>query len=256
MNDIKVIGIDPAPSKKSTIFVDGEFEHKDYASLKKYLSEELEKNKQNLICWDAPLTFPFIPETKPEEYSPLYMRPIEYFFNFDEDIKPPKGISVLGYAGCSHWAISQYILGYPRPEVYSDINPRYKLICKDSQEISKESENGIYITEVHPALAIWFYLKDIIKDSNNFNWKYKNSSSSRIGIVKILKDNVNFKDMPDIKNDDELDAYIAWKLGNDWINDEQPVVKKVCILGNEETGSFLLPYDEPIFNNFKKNELK
>ncbi|MDX9771386.1 MAG: hypothetical protein RBT19_13580, partial [Tenuifilaceae bacterium] len=158
MNNIKVIGIDPAPSKKSTIFDGKDFIQFDYAGLSKYLNDLFESDEKVLICWDAPLTFPKIPSEKPEEYSPLYMRPIEYFFSKNYDL--PKGISVLGYASCSHWAISQYILGYPRPEVDCNINPRYKLICKDSQKISEESENGIYITEVHPALAIWFYLKD------------------------------------------------------------------------------------------------
>jgi len=247
MSDIKVIGIDPAPSKKSTIYDGKKFEHKDYASLKKYLSEELEKNKKILICWDAPLTFPKIPSEKPEEYSPLYMRPIEYFFSKNYDL--PKGISVLGYAGCSHWAISQYILGYPRPEVDCNINPRYKLICKDSQKISEESENGIYITEVHPALAIWMYLKSSVP-KDNFNWKYKKSTKTLNNIVNLLKIKNILNNIPEINNDDELDAYIAWKLGNDWINAE-PINNKVSILGNELTGSFLLPYDEVIFEKFE-----
>lgn len=33
MSDIKVIGIDPAPSKKSTIYDGSEFMQKDYASV-------------------------------------------------------------------------------------------------------------------------------------------------------------------------------------------------------------------------------
>ena len=57
MQNIKVIGIDPAPSKKSTIFDGKEFYQKDCNELKKYL-EEIKFEKGNvLICWDAPLSF-------------------------------------------------------------------------------------------------------------------------------------------------------------------------------------------------------
>lgn len=72
MSDIKVIGIDPAPSKKSTIYDGEKFEHKDYASLKKYLPEELEKNKKILICWDAPLPHEPSVQCKLAEATPSY----------------------------------------------------------------------------------------------------------------------------------------------------------------------------------------
>ncbi|HCX99500.1 MAG TPA: hypothetical protein DG754_05105 [Bacteroidales bacterium] len=243
MKDFKVIGIDPAPSKNSTIYDGEKFMQKDYVGLKDYIDK---LNEKALICWDAPLTFPSIPKSKPKEYSPLYMRPIEYFFNYMEDITPPKGISVLGYAGCSHWAISQYILGLPRLNNFSNSQSKYTLIADDSQKVTKKSENGIYITEVHPALAMWMIIKKSKPTEDIINWKYKKSASARKEIIKSLKAIKCFEEMPSIKNDDELDAYIAWKLGSDWNEN-----KGVSILGNNETGSFLLPYNDVIFKAFK-----
>lgn len=39
--------------------------------------------------------------------------------------------------------------------------------------------------------------------------------------------------------DDHLDAYIAWKLGDLWQNENEN--EKVILVGNENTGAMLLP---------------
>ena len=87
--------------------------------------------------------------------------------------------------------------------------------------------------------------KRIIKDNNkycsDFDWKYKKSYSCLSNIVKMLQTIDHFNEMPSINNDDELDAYIAWKLGDDWVNKKS---NEVQILGNNDTGSFLLPYNK------------
>jgi len=226
MQNIKVIGIDPAPSKKNTIFDGKEFYQKDCNELKKYL-EEIKFEKGNvLICWDAPLSFD-------EESGKFYIRKIESFFARQ---KLPKGISVLGYARCPHWAISQYLLGYPKISNFEkDFNPPFELIF-DKENIRKS------VTEVHPAVAIWLLLKDK-KEWKNEKWEYKKDNT----ILEKVKNTLTIGDeiKSNIKTDDYLDAYIAWKLGRDWIDG------KGDILGDNSTGSFLLPY-----NDFTIEEIK
>jgi len=235
----KIIGIDPAPSKESTVY-DGEIFHSlCFEELNNYLKEIKAENKSVLICWDAPLSFSMKDVTK--KMSPLYQRKIEYFFSRKDGYKTPTGISVLGYAGCPHWVISQYLLGYPKISSFEkNFNPPFELIF-DKKDISHS------VTEVHPAVAIWLWTKDKTRVKN---WKYKKEEHVLKNILHILKNkNIIAKEIADqVKNDDYLDAYIAWKLGKDWVENNN-----VEILGNADTGSFLLPYNKNLFEKFKKH---
>lgn len=236
MTNIKVIGIDPAPSKKSTIFDGKVFLEMDCFELKTFLSELKKEHENILICWDAPLSF--IPDN-----TNFNTRTIESYFN--KKVKPPKGVTVQGFAGCPHWAISQYLLGYPKVgDCEVGVEPPFELVF-DRKAITKS------VTEVHPGLAIWVWLKDVLELNNN--WPYKKDSTIRIKIVSALRNL-----FPDdqllagkIQNDDQLDAYVAWKLGRVWV-DNAPQKTKVEILGDINLGSFLLPYDQKIFEGLKK----
>src|SRR5580704_8258854 len=66
-----------------------------------------------LVAWDAPLTGPPDPESWTNGQD-LTIRKIERFFRNDPLYKVPKGISVLGYSGCSHWTITRRLLGLHR----------------------------------------------------------------------------------------------------------------------------------------------
>lgn len=235
---IFVIGIDPAPSKKSTVFDGKEFHSFSHTKLKDYLDILGAKNNV-LICWDAPLSFSL--DNITEKTSPFFKRKIEYFFSQERGYKTPPGISVLGYAGCPHWAITQYLLGYPKISGFEkDFNPPFKLIFNKEEKVSNS------IIEVHPAVAIWLWLKDDIK-LNNWSYKKKKNESIRNTLIKVLKDKNIIPQNLEIKSDDELDAYIAWKLGIEWINNKG----EVEILGNNETGSFLLPNKVEVFEKFR-----
>jgi len=243
---MKILGIDPAPSKQSVVF-DGE-------KFKKYNANELKelitKTKNTLICWDAPLGFDV-------NTNDFYYRPIELFFKAnnkkinDFQIKPPSGISVLPIAGCPHWLISQYIVGYPTIDSKSLKIPL--IIKKEDFKL-----NSTQIVEVHPALAIWIWLKN--KNLQKDEWKYKCQKKyikkkAFNKILSLLKEKniinlekLNPQDKKEIINfnDDYLDAYIAWKLGDLLINSS-----KVMILG-EKSGSILLPYDKELKDRFNK----
>lgn len=241
---IKVIGIDPAPSKKNTIFNGEKFNECDYKGLQSILNELKKKTQEKiLICWDAPLSFSL--DIITDKMSPFFKRKIEYFFSQEKGYKTPPGISVLGYAGCPHWAIAQYLIGYPKISASEcSFKSHFKLVF-DKNDISHS------VTEVHPAVAIWLWLKNDLK-LNNWNYKKKKNESIRKKLIEALKIKNIIPQNLEIKSDDELDAFIAWKLGVEWVNNSE----KVEILGNNETGSFLLPKKAEVFDKFKNFEVK
>ena len=248
--EITVIGIDPAPSKRSTIFNGENFQHLSSDELKKYIKELYENTQKVLICWDAPLSF----STKQND-SPFTQRIIEKLFMRNKLSKTPKGISVLGYSGCPHWTISQYILGYPKISSFeNEFNPPFELVF-DRENIEKS------VTEVHPAVAIWLWCKGKKNEKNEEikNWEYKKSKAILREVIEVLVKEKIITDILKIpiENDDELDAYIAWKLGTEWLKGNNTELEhEVKIMGNNDTGSFLLPNKEELFKDFKEFEEK
>jgi len=258
-----VLGIDPAPSKKSIVF-DGEiFHHLDIAALEHYLNAIKEKHLDIFISWDAPLSGAI----KKENFS-LSIRKIESFFyrqsktaqalNGGEGI--PKGISTLGFSGCPHWSISQYLFGLPIINPFLQKSSEFKLLMSNTAL----KKSGLYITEAHPALSMWILLKDELQDEKLFHssWQYKGDSKNetklrkRILIQKILKHKLTkealFKTI-EIKNDDELDAFVCWLMAHHLMKQKNMKNKAdVYIYGDEENGSFLLPYDEAIYTALHK----
>ena len=228
---MKAIGIDPAPSKKNVIFDGEKFKEYEIDNLKNFIQNFV--NKDILVCWDAPLAFNV-------NIKDFYYRPIEKFFKYHNKDSLPKGISMMSIAGCPHWLMSQYVVGYPA--VNCENNEISLIIKKEDLQANK-----LKIVEVHPALAIWIWLKD----ENIEEWKYKKEKQIFEKILRILKDkNIVNLDLPK-HNDDYLDAYIAWKLGDMLINEPESVM----LLG-DESGCILLPKDEEIkskFNEFKNN---
>jgi len=233
MNKVKVIGIDPAPSKESTVFDGKKFENKNYKELSDYLKNLKETDLNVLICWDAPLSFSIKKNT-----TPFSKRIIEKYFSRQDGYKTPEGISIMGYSTCPHWTISQYLLGYPAISNDNIIRKNQFDLKFDKKKISKS------ITEVHPAVAIWIWCLD----NNIKDWKYKKSKKSFETILSILKSKSIISEDIIIANDDQLDAYIAWKLGSEWVKN----TGKVKILGDNISGSFLLPFHKGIFDKFKK----
>lgn len=226
---MKVVGIDPAPSKKSTVYDDEKgFQHLDFRGLSGYL-EDLPKDV--LICWDAPLSFDV------NNPSPFSQRILEKFFARGEGCKTPDGISVMGYSGCPHWMISQYLLGHPKVNPFPSEDSRYQLVFK------KEDIKGKCVTEVHPAVAMWLWTKNKASD---YHYKKKKNEQNLRKLIDMLPRDIIKEQV--INNDDELDAYLAWKLGEMWVSNEE---NEVGIIGDNQTGSFLLPFDDKIENKFK-----
>jgi hypothetical protein len=251
----KIICIDPGMSKASTVCMlndNNEIVIKDYShdELRELLDENYSSQEKVLICWDAPLTVMATPN-KSSAYldNDFTQRKIEQFFSRKEyGYKTPKGISVLGYGGCPHWTITQHMLGYPimgRHQKQQSELP-YQLIHSES-DIKTHKK---LLVEVRPAVALWMWISKTFKI-----WNYKKDSERLQTFVKELfkkessRINEDIK-IPEITTDDQLDALIAFLLGYFLINEPD----KVMILGNQETGSFLLPFDKKCIDIFEKKQ--
>jgi hypothetical protein len=284
---IKVIGIDPAPGKNSVVFDEEEgFKSLDAKKLQGYLNTI---NEPALICWDAPLSGPQqINSERADRKFNLYMRDIEYFL---KEQNPPEGISVQGYAGCSHWTISQMLLGLPIIGPYHDNgnNPPFQLLTEDNKNLRLLQTPGKYVVEVHPAVALWLWLRGEVEDemtrrewfkkekngkvTKKIDWMYKGEM-----IVQAKREKIKFfcekligkidnqeiiqkfidtiPKTPGNKIDDYFDAMLAWLLGKLWVENAEKNKKgenQVILLGSQQTGAMLLPNSEDLqtqWNNF------
>jgi len=250
-----ILGIDPAPVKNSVVFDGVKFRTFTPYNLKKFIQKLTYKSQDIFIAWDAPLSGA-IEKTNLN----LYERKIEKYFNRNNkkvrNFLIPKGISTLGYAGCSHWTISQYIFGYPNLNEDISINHSFKLVQNQSDI---NYENGFQLTEIHPALSMWIVLKDSLSTHPLFidTWQYKGANAKdklnpkrreiiidtliSIDFVKKEIDLEPFKDEL-MLSDDKLDTFFCWLLGKKLINKQNDIL----IYGDKSNGSFLLPYSKYI----------
>lgn len=254
--DIKVIGIDPAPGKQSTVYSE-----KDEDGFKSFYANELKKylDEQKapvLICWDAPLTGPRNPDAEqilPGDYT---QRQIESFFKQQQGMKTPTGISVQGYASCPHWAITRALLGLPRVGPYDTPwqDLPFQLLASEEDK-TQSAPPGKYVVEVHPAVALWLWLRpqdDYVYKPNKNTSKAKAKAKSLCFYRQLKKQFPQIKLPMTIANDDQLDALVAWLLGKLWVESHNEVI----LLGSMETGAMLLPQSEALMLKWKKFNCK
>ena len=234
-----VLGIDPAPSKGLTVF-DGVDQHVPLGEARAFLGD-VEARSDVLICWDAPLTGPpsSVLDGGIAGNSSYTQRPIESFFSRAATrYKTPKGISVRGYAGCPHWAVSRSLVGLPRTGSYDTAFEHlpFRLIASNPSPGA-----GKWIVEVHPAVALWLWCRDRVPLTQD--WEYKKSADLVVWFWDLLLEaQLNrldvLKELEPPRNDDELDARIAFALGVLWADGEDG---GITLLGDLDAGTFLLP---------------
>ncbi len=226
---MKILGIDPAPAKRSVIFDGERFFEIEPLELKEFLDKIVMKD--TFIGWDAPLGDDFSLSLSYKKIERILNRKDSYI----DGNKPPKGISTLPFSTCPHWSISQYVTGYPI--VNSEIIDRSKLKYHLVQSNNDLSENKPNLFETHPAYSIWIFLKDKV---NNF--KYKGDRNSK-NVFKSIKEALFELDSikeyefikKDITNDDRLDSFIAY------LNVKLFFQKKAFVYGDRKIGAMLLP---------------
>ena len=235
---MRIVGVDCAPTKPLAVF-DGRDRRIPLSDARCFLNE-IAAEPNVLLCWDSPLTGP--PEAVlagGDGYgSDFSQRPIEKFFSRQTTgFKTPKGIPVRYYCGCPHWAMSRSLIGLPRTGPF-DAEPGalpFRLIVSNVAP-----ETGRYVVEVHPALALWLWCRQVRPHGN---WDYKDDprvlaelwdSLLRIRDVDI-KGIIGTGELP--ASDDALDARLAYALGRLWIEGRDAAI----LLGNLSQGTFLLP---------------
>lgn len=159
------------------------------------------------------------------------------------------------------------VLGLPKvgPHSAAHVDLPFRLVTTNEQ--LAKTDKRASVVEVHPAVAIWLWY--IGADRRPEDWSYKNikvkkktsenesktdfqqrSKRIREGRVlahwKAVSEIANVpKHVPTPKNDDELDAIIAWLLADRWISG-----KGVVLLGNQKTGCFLVPKIDALLEAF------
>jgi hypothetical protein len=260
--DVKVLGIDCAPGKGSTVFDGEEFWTTFTGSHLLRLPELADRLRKCavgnlLICWDAPLTGPPCTRSICERHSAYTQRPVESFFRrtldkkkYLKSFKAPGGISVLGYGNCPHWTVSRALLGLPQLGRY-DKEPRFPLHMGGEDGFEPPAA-GVHVVEVHPALALWLWRERVTPPVGNWHYKGEGGDEAsrqrnRDVYVKLLRKIAGGFD-PELEvpklaseNGDYLDAYASWLLGRMWVDERKFKGIGVGVLGDEKAGSFLLP---------------
>jgi hypothetical protein len=256
---MRIVGIDVAPGKNSHIYEDRwkTVKQMDSQCLARYLDKLRDSAEPVLLAWDAPLTGPtHLADEETSWNANFTQRPIEAFF-MRKPNKPHKGISVQGYAGCQHWTITRYLLGLPRVGRYDQKEGKLPFSLVTSDVLPPKGKN---VVEVHPALALWLWLKDENGFSGRKTWLYKrNDVELRGRLWKKLCEKAGRQISPARENaptDDEIDAVTAWLLAHSWVSAENAL--GVSVLGNEKTGALLLPKESKLkgrFDDFIKREV-
>lgn len=239
-----VLGVDCAPGKGSTVFDGVEFRHGIGAhQLVSLLTTRKDRADGLLVCWDAPLTGPAVPDRVLGSYT---QRPIESLFNRQKhgfNTRGVSGISVQGYASCVHWTVSRAVLGLPRVGPYDQRRGLPFELIADTRPLDSAGE---FVTEVHPAVALWLWSR-ARDDWTWSSWRYKGSKAVA-GVREALAITVlqETRDIPlamdrtrleeEVQRDDDaLDAFVSYVLGQMMLRGEARVLGRRCC------GSFLLP---------------
>lgn len=237
---MKVSGIDPAPTKGLSVFdgADREVRLEESAAFVGRLAGEVDC----LVCWDAPLTGP--PSTvvagAAAEGAAFSQRPIESFFSrASTGFKTPKGISVQGYSGCPHWALTRCLLGLPRVGKFDA--PAESLPFLPLTREEQRPVGGRYVVEVHPAVALWLWCRE--GRGATASWRYKKDRTVLLELWEgLLRVPAVAGVLAEVQatvptSDDQLDARVAYALGRLWLDDPVSVV----LLGDANSGTFLVP---------------
>lgn len=240
LREMRVIGIDPAPTKGVSVFdgADCQIRLEDSAAFVGQLSGD----DDCLICWDAPLTGPpsSVLAGAAASGAAFSQRPIESFFSrAATGFKTPQGISVQGYSGCPHWALTRSLLGLPRVGKFDApvASLPFLPLMRDEQRPAR----GRCVVEVHPAVALWLWCRDARDETAS--WQYKKDRALLLRLWELL---LHLPAVAAVLStvratapscDDQLDARVAYALGRLWLDNPASVV----LLGDADSGTFLVP---------------
>lgn len=243
MPETRVIAIDPAPAKPSTVFDGVRYARLAATELRDRVNLIATEGAATLVCWDAPLTGPTDLDHAGSGPYDFTKRAIERFFSLKKTgFKTPKGISVLGYGACPHWTITRSMLGLPRVGTFDALESDlpFSLVTQPA-DLDPHRPS---IVEVHPALAAWLWCRH--ERDDGANWLYKGDRQTeckvRIEMWEIIRERTGVADdLPCPVTDDDFDAAIGYILGTMFVRDLASPSRRCTILGNARDGAFLVP---------------
>lgn len=240
-NEWKVLGVDPAPRKDTVIYDGKTFFKKKATELKKNINDLLKDHPRTLIAWDAPLSFDPLKDFYDRIIDIVvqeWLTDEEFLCGKDEEGKPKRSpINAASFANLSHWAISCDTVGFPFSNKSGE---PYSLHLATSKSDLKS--DGPFIIEVHPAVALGVWWKD--KKIQETFPVYKKNIKNCIIIKDQLMEVLGYPDEKKI-NDDYLDAFVAYKLG------EMFLEGTACWLGDPKKGGYVMPCGNT-YNKLKK----
>ena len=249
---MRVVSIDPAPAKPSTLFDGDQYSSMSAPELRNHLDLLARDGSDVLVCWDAPLTGPTDSTSAGSRRYDFTKRSIERFFSLRETgYATPKGISVLGYGDCPHWTISRSLLGLPRVGRFD--SPESKLPFQLLTQPARLDTNRPSVVEIHPAVAAWLWCRGRRGELASWQYKGKASGPSRIRMEmwEIIRERVELaEDLPCPHSDDQFDAVVGYILGVMLMRGKVDANGGCMILGNARDGAFLLPYEMALANSW------
>lgn len=210
-----LIGLDPAPKKASVIWCNGEAHRVPAHELRHELTKLIEGRDSVWLAWDAPLSF--------DPNVSFYERAVDraakaWVSKQAPEVLQPTAVAAQPFAGCSHWAISCHVLGYP-------FGQELRLFELSSD---RPTDKGRFVFEVHPSVSLALLWRD--HGCGTPLPRYKRSPKACRAIATAL----SFPDAA-ATNDDMLDAYVAFLMLDMLRNGTARCV------GSPRGGSYLLP---------------
>lgn len=229
-SDWFVLGVDPAPSKKTVAFDGTKFLHWEAADVRQKLHEVVSAKttagQPVLVLWDAPLCM---------DEGNFYSREVDRSAQSIVDgwkkngvvagsgEKERSAVGIAAAAQCPHNILSMNVLGLPMGGPPSERGLR---LLTDRRAL--DANSGAWVAEVHPAVAIgaWYKHHELGKHHEPPKLpRYKQNKGKSRDVLAALLDGVdelrNLVSGPLLSEllsnkkygDDELDAFVAWALG-------------------------------------------
>lgn len=217
MNGWQVIGIDPAPSKDAAVYDQGRWQRLSPTAIRDFIIARVRANPATLVAWDAPLSF---------DRADLYDRAVDkevraWVNSYVLSGRFAKGaINVRCFAGLPHWTVSCLSLGLP-----FGTPPEGLRLARTAEDFLKPQP---LVIEVHPAVAIgaWW----LASGCTDAMPKYKRNPVACARIAAVL----GFPPESGL-NDDNLDSFVAYRLG------ELFILGQACWIGNADSGGYVMP---------------
>ncbi len=223
---VRVLGIDPAPKKPTAVWSADGCQRVPAGQVREFLAEHLQPHSGLLVAWDSPLAF-----DPAEGFSD---RPFDRAArawvakNVREGRIQQGAVSVRPFSGCPHWVHSCHVLGLPFGERIAGLAPY-------SAPLEKPEPGRGLVMETHPAVALaalWIELE--LEEPFP---RYKGSKATA-GVPAAIAERLGFPEEAGV-DDDALDAFMAYRLGAQFLNRESRFI------GDPGTGGYLLPDNGP-----------